>query len=107
MANGRRNLVALAMDARLAVPPAEYLLVPQQRHYNFNGDQHNHDNLQHLNTKRARLIAHHLIRSFDNIERTSDALFPLAQMKSLSDHAVNAGQVLIANHLERVAGALK
>ena len=70
-----RRLAAASRATRLK----NYVLVPYEGHDNFDGNQHNYDDFQQLDAECRRLVAYDLVRSFHDIERGTDALFPLTK----------------------------
>src|SRR4051812_10214649 len=70
-------------------------------------DEHHDDDLEELRPERLALVGQHLVDAFDDLQLTLDAALPLAEVEARRQQAVRAGEVLVADELQDVAGPLE
>jgi len=81
--------------------------VPDQGQYDLKRDQDDDDHLQRLHPPAGGLLNQQIINVAHSVELAADRLLPLAEVEAGRGEVEDAGEVLVADQLERVVGAFE
>src|SRR5262249_3614111 len=79
----------------------------KHRKQDLGEDEKDHDEFQELSPEMGSMIRDRTVNGLDHFQFALDATLPFFEVEAGGEQAVDAGEVLIADQFEHVAGALE